>query len=362
MYSDGRYKVPPSGGMWPLFCHEIGLSYEQEDKVRTWQKKCLAKKKLWVDRYTVDLGWKVVNSLHKSIHGTAHAVKRRETSVSSILTGEQRLRLVSYLHRGKLRVLKFCEHCLTSNVKRSCPPIDVSSDKPDALNLHAINTRLRAINDHLPNAPSIVPESRLKKLSRRPSYESLGGSHKDLGGSHKDLSSVQSSQSSQLSLVSTGASSCPSEGGDVSMCTDGNGESVQVPNEAIPVTTPEEAQLLAAPHVSATIGSILPGTFDAPTAQASYCEEMAMRGSAMRRSSVQATEEGRLALQLHSRSEVGNGSGYKSIVLLERENSPMNVVPEENNEFGINIEPNENFLFDMTDMTDEDWNFSAFEF
>jgi len=345
MILQGNERVPPSGGMWPLLCHEIGLSYEQEDRIRTWQKQHLAKKQLWVDRYTVDLTWKVINSIHRGTHGTSYAIKRREASIASILTTEQRSRLIPYLHRKRDQLQQFSKKILSPPIRPE-PLLNVVADRQDALNLFEMNKLLSSFSDRLPAAPSIVPESKLKRLSRRPSYESLGGSQKELGSSQKEMGSSQkeltshvssgqmSSSGSQISLVSSGAD-------DVPMVTEGEGDTQ-------PVTSPEEAQMLAAPYVSAAIGAILTGERGYPTFRT--------RDNQVATPQVQGVARPPFLIRAEE-GDVGVRGNVNSAQ--QRKNVPMNVVPEEENDFNFNLGTNDNFLMDMTE---EDWAIGAFEF
>ncbi len=92
MLNCGHNRVSPSNGMWPLFCNEIGLSYDQEERVRTFQKEVISRNDTWLYRHISYGSQHIIQSLHDAILGSFEIVKKRERSVLDVLTDEQKMK------------------------------------------------------------------------------------------------------------------------------------------------------------------------------------------------------------------------------------------------------------------------------
>ena len=95
----GTNHATPSTGMWPLTCHEIGLSYDQEERIRTTQRAILANPETWINRHTALAMKNVVGSVHDVVGEAQVAAKRRETNFVDILTPEQRVKFMTWSSR-----------------------------------------------------------------------------------------------------------------------------------------------------------------------------------------------------------------------------------------------------------------------
>lgn len=174
--------------MWPLVCHEIGLSYDQEERIRNCQRQILAKPDLWINRHTALATKNVVCSVHAAIAGAQEAVKRREKSLTSILTPEQRVKFLSWASRKSDVIRRLAESKFKTSTKSS-GEVDykTSPDRHVAANMYIIDHRLSKAMQRLPPNTPIVHPTKLKKFSRRPMFESLAGHQNEQDGSHPKL-------------------------------------------------------------------------------------------------------------------------------------------------------------------------------
>ncbi|KAL7486463.1 hypothetical protein ACHAW6_012061 [Cyclotella cf. meneghiniana] len=169
----GTYRASPCEGMWPLFCHEVGLSYEQEDRVRTTQRAILADSNTWINRHTATATNNVIDSIHTTISGMHEAAKHREVNTLSVLTPEQRLKFLSWASRKSSALRQLARGNV--NLLNEADEYEVSPHRHVAANMYIVDHRLSKVKTRLLAIPTVVHPSRLKKLSRRPSFESLAG-------------------------------------------------------------------------------------------------------------------------------------------------------------------------------------------
>ena len=97
---------PNTNMMWPLVCHEISLSYEQEEKVRGVQRTILSNADCWIHRHTALATRYVIEGVHDVVCGAHAAARKRERSLMQILTPEQRVRFLGWArraHNGEFR-------------------------------------------------------------------------------------------------------------------------------------------------------------------------------------------------------------------------------------------------------------------
>jgi hypothetical protein len=188
--------------MWPLICHEIGLSYEQEEKVRNVQRMILSNVDSWVQRHTAFAMQNVMDSVHDVISGGHIAAKYREWNVMKTLTPEQRVKFLAWARRNRDVIRRLGEAMIRSSggVVSRTSWMDIglgagremalacgddeymtSPDRHVAANLYIINHLLSKIKQRQQQKrtsatpPMFVHPTQLKKLSRRPSFESLAG-------------------------------------------------------------------------------------------------------------------------------------------------------------------------------------------
>ena len=156
--------------MWPLLCNEIGLSYDQEEKVRVFQRSLLQEPNSWLARHTAYAQGQTLSSAHTAMQAVLLRTGQRETGSS--LSLEQRKKLTAWTARNKEKLR--AQMTAVPVVPISDSKHDTSPEQHVAGNLYVLNHRLRSILNKIPPAAPIATGVSLKKLSQRPSFESLG--------------------------------------------------------------------------------------------------------------------------------------------------------------------------------------------
>jgi hypothetical protein len=155
--------------MWPLLCNEISLSYEQEEKVRVYQRKLLQDHDSWLDRHTKFASQIVTQKLHDATQAMTLRTGQREKATGGIISNEQRMKLLSFAARNRERI----------QAARPRVPAEqdyirpISKDHHIAVNLYVLGERLNGVLERIPQVAPLVTGSRLKKLARRACFESL---------------------------------------------------------------------------------------------------------------------------------------------------------------------------------------------
>jgi hypothetical protein len=171
MLSSGTDSAAPSQSMWPLLCNEIGLSYDQEEKLRTFQRTLLQDPNTWVDRHTAFASRQVMTSSHDTVQALTLRAGQRERSSTSLLSEEQRLKMMTWSVRNRDRVMHSTKNMAAPSQLRSR---DISPGQHVAANLYILNEQLQQVLQVVPRAAPLVTGAALKKLSHRPSFEPLG--------------------------------------------------------------------------------------------------------------------------------------------------------------------------------------------
>ena len=186
--------------MWPLVCHEISISYEQEEKVRGMQRTILSNADGWIHRHTALATRKVIEGVHDVVCGSQAAAGERERNLMRILTPEQSLKYMGWTKRradlikrlaertarvGRGAVAAYAGSCNAETGNCSDGEYKISSDSHLSANLYIINHILSKVLQRQQqeqqrcgtnsSATVSIPTKKLRKLGRRPSYESLAG-------------------------------------------------------------------------------------------------------------------------------------------------------------------------------------------
>lgn len=175
MLSNGNTKVPPAHGMWPLLCNEIGLSYDQEEKVRAFQRGLLLNHESWLHRHTASASGLAIQSLHDGLQALTAGIESRSRKVLGCLNEHQKLSFSQWSAERADRLSEWGK----ANQERKADKEEkysISTDHHVAANLYILNHRLEGVLKQLPKPRPLVADSGLKRLSRRPSFESLGSS------------------------------------------------------------------------------------------------------------------------------------------------------------------------------------------
>lgn len=169
-----------------------------------------------------------MQSLHDAVQAVTTRVEQRERSTQSILTPEQRMKLAVWSTRNRdlLREKTSQAPLAPTNHK-----FHTSPNQHTSANMYIVNHQLQAILEKIPPASPVVDKKTLKKLSRRPLFESLGCQGEG------DMTRENSSGSLKRSMS------------DTSM--DGGEERVHIPS-----VDPQEAQAASAMFVEQTLGHL----------------------------------------------------------------------------------------------------------
>lgn len=170
MLSNGNDRVPPSHGMWPLLCNEVGLSYDQEERVRSIQRLIVHTPETWVDRHSGAASCLVMQTSHDCLQALQSRTGVRERYTASILTESQRLKLLQWAASKREALARRSERKVTEENDG----YTMSPKNHLAANLYIMNHRLQKALNKLPTPPALVVGVSMKRLSRRPSFESLG--------------------------------------------------------------------------------------------------------------------------------------------------------------------------------------------
>ena len=206
MLISGNDKVPPARSMWPLVCNEVGLSYDQEERVRNFQRTLLQTPSTWLDRHTAKASAFVMQSFHDSMNTVAQGIQKRECIISKGLTAEQRLKFSVWAEQNADRIKGTMKNRRQKQVKiNEEGSFQVSNSHHVAANLYILNHQLQKVISSLPKRGNILTPANLKRLSRRPSFESLGQQKEEgMGmtreGSFASTGSLKSMQRSSSSL------------------------------------------------------------------------------------------------------------------------------------------------------------------
>lgn len=238
MLQNGNDKVTPAQSMWPLFCNEVGLSYDQEERVRTFQKGLLAAKEAWLERHTAYASSLTIKSTHEALQAVGFRLGHREGAVDGFLTSDQRAKLLNFV-TSRRDALK--EH-LGSKPGVSGDYYQTSPDQHRSGNLYVTNHHLKSVLNTIPPAAPLLTGLALKKLSRRPSFESLGL----VSGDRKENDDFELSR--DRSFASSG--SLKRTASEMSM----DGEE----RPHVQTISPEDAESVALPYVESVIGHLKP--------------------------------------------------------------------------------------------------------
>jgi hypothetical protein len=171
MLSSGTESAAPSQSMWPLFCNEVGVSYDQEEKLRTLQRTLIQDPKSWIDRHTSFASRQVMEAAHDATQALTARAGSRERSSLSILSADQRAKFMSWSAQNRARVTRS-----TSEVPVPPPTRAIHPQQHVAANLYIVNDHLQRVLWSVPLATPLLSKPAMKKLSHRPSFEPLGAS------------------------------------------------------------------------------------------------------------------------------------------------------------------------------------------
>ena len=163
--------------MWPLFCNEIALSYDQEEKIRLVQKEIISNQETWLHRHTTASTEHVIETSHAAICGISEAAEKRAKIMMDVLTPVQKVKFLLWIAQKKqkdsVRLGKLAS-CPLYAASSPSSTIAIDSKRCDAANVYILNHKLKVVADSYECAKlKLFSQQDLKKLSRRPAFESL---------------------------------------------------------------------------------------------------------------------------------------------------------------------------------------------
>ncbi|GMH80782.1 hypothetical protein TrST_g14376 [Triparma strigata] len=168
----GITSAAPDSGMWALVCNDIGVSYDQEEKIRAYQRSVLNDKRTWVDRHSIGTIGRTIQRTYEALKGAGKLMEDGKEAERNVLSMEQRLKLMKYCSDNKERLKKvFGKSPEQKNKDLNELLASVHNLAHDSMKLSAVDNILMNLN--LPQVNDVVSGGDTKKLSRRPSYESL---------------------------------------------------------------------------------------------------------------------------------------------------------------------------------------------
>ena len=91
----GLTAAVPASGHWPLLCSTISLSYEQEEKVRSYQRDILNENSVWMGRHVKKECMDVIEGSYEAMKGLGKSVATRGEGVLSIQQVRRRASLAA---------------------------------------------------------------------------------------------------------------------------------------------------------------------------------------------------------------------------------------------------------------------------
>jgi hypothetical protein len=176
----GTETATPDKGHWPLLCSTTSLSYEQEERVRAYQREILLDNDVWMARHTAKECMDIIDNTYDALKGLGKAVATRCEGVLNI---SQRIALSKYVAANKDRISKAFPNpppppMPTKDTSATIAGVSTSSAMGSSAStlrdIAAVRTLISEVILALPSHPGdVVDGAAIKKLSRRPAFETL---------------------------------------------------------------------------------------------------------------------------------------------------------------------------------------------
>lgn len=247
MLSSGKKNASPNNGMWPLLCNEVGLSYDQEERIRSLQRELISQPESWLNRHTSAASQYMLDSLHEAVNRLAASAKARQKKLIEILTPTQQAKYLTWLSNNTTRLSQNRTSILlnTEYEGTSRGTHKISPDNHVAANLYVINDKLKTISKIFDiDIENYASHMDLRKFSRRPAFESLANIDEPAVAkkrkSSADFSGGMKRSSSDVSCLTMDLS----EGNQGFMKKSASGHSLSSSG-----LTPESAQIAASSYI-----------------------------------------------------------------------------------------------------------------
>ena len=236
--------------MWPLFCNEVALSYDQEERIRQLQKEIVSNPESWLHRHTGAASEHIIESSHDAITGASEKIEQRSKNLMDVLTPVQKAKYLAWIAKKRKSDHQKI-NAVTSRFSKveSSQETEPDPQRHDAANLYILNHKLASIANSFPRSNAKVFSSKaLKSFSRRPAFESLA-SVDDVKGAPTSKKMTEEGSSGALKRRSSEMSF---DGIDCYMKTSTSGTSLC----GMSSLTPEAAQTTCSAHVYQALGNI----------------------------------------------------------------------------------------------------------
>ena len=143
MLQSGNDRVPPAHSMWPLFCNEVGLSYDQEERVRNYQRTLLQNPDSWLERHTAKASSLVMQSFHDCVISIGTRIRQRERGMMNGMSTAQKLQFYAWASKNAGRIKERIDKKKKEFPKEArSEKYQLSKDYHVAANLYILNHRL----------------------------------------------------------------------------------------------------------------------------------------------------------------------------------------------------------------------------
>jgi hypothetical protein len=160
--------------MWPLFCNEVALSYDQEERIRSLQKEILSNQESWLHRHTGASSEHILQSSHTAIVNAAEVTNKREQCLMDVLTPAQKAKYAIFMAEKRKKNAQKLASLISSRFvrKENTSKLETGSQRHEAANLYILNHKLASA---LPQSSTKkeLPNKLLARFARRPAFESL---------------------------------------------------------------------------------------------------------------------------------------------------------------------------------------------
>ena len=98
------HKLKQTNALWPMICHELNLTHEQEEKVRQVQRRLRENKEAWAEHRLLSLLSVHLERLHMGLRGCAYQTEARWNSLRQVLTPDQMVAYLGWVKRNRGRL------------------------------------------------------------------------------------------------------------------------------------------------------------------------------------------------------------------------------------------------------------------
>jgi hypothetical protein len=204
-----------------------------------YQRTLLQDSPTWLERHTARASSLLMQTFHDSTNAVGSRLHQRERTSTTGLSPTQRMKFLSWAEKNAERLRqKFQARRQAMGKEKESDEFKISASQHTAAKLYILNDRLQKLLAQFPPQVELVNTAYRKRLSRRPSFESLGQQKDENGSPMTRENSFASSDSLKRSVSS------------LSMVSE-NGE-----EKAPEQVSPEDGEGTAAPLIEKELGFV----------------------------------------------------------------------------------------------------------